>query len=1350
MKKLSRVLCMILAVIMIIGIMPKVEAQAATTPAKVTEEQVKQRMEVFKKMVDDGAYFTYDGTPCAYASGHGCNDCSTDRLIKSDHIKNYLGLLPESIYRLPNKYGRSCMSCKAFVLIAHWYLYAQKSTDDVAVNIVNGLNEVKFSSSNMLDSNGNPKFRIGDILESDSQNHSLIISDYYKENGKIVGFYTIDCNWNGKNVGNCKVQERKYTFSGFSNVFGATTVYRATNYSAHVHDYSGNNNIGYCNSCKNDYLTTSEFSSSKVYTSGTVTPKTTAQLHIKMRPYAASTWTNGDANIKADSATMEYTCKNHWGNTWYCVKFKDSSGSYKTGYVYNGDVNFVKDPNTVNASCFLASKFGGKINEGDSLWVSKSEYGGSVKSTDGTTWITKVVFGIYNTNGSLTSSKNEVTKRNINATSYTISSSDDTILFSSLSQGNYVFKITGYDVTGKSGSASFNFTVVKSGATTYTISYNANGGSGAPSSQTKIKDTTLTLSTQKPTRGGYTFLGWATSSSATSAQYQPGGSYTSNSSVTLYAVWKAQTYTVSYNANGGSGAPSSQTKIKDTTLTLSTQKPTRSGYTFLGWATSSSATSAQYQPGGSYTNNASVTLYAVWRAQTYTISYDANGGSGAPSNQTKTHGVNLILSSTVPYKSGYEFKGWQAPSIQGTNGWVTTKPSSGSYETGYKYYIYGYECDHCRDYGYDYDVDYTFYVGYDKNEVISTVKDNPSVYGSYTPSKLRRFWLIETSYKGADYYPGQVGSTYNYFTADFVAEDGKTGRASIYKTHFYFESNVYRQSSSTGKIYQPGATYTVDESVKLTAIWKEAAKYTISYNANGGYGAPAAQTKTHDVTLKLSTQQPTRDGYTFLGWATSSSATSAQYQPGGSYASNANATLYAVWKVQTYTITYDNNGGRWIFDFNNDEDENGQIKKTAKVGESIELCSNGASPVRDDCLQWGWSTTKMSPYDSWYSGMSEPEYWYNEIYSENEDITLYAIWIESYSVRHDINGGTYYFNGETYKVGHIVEKYKGCATTIAEEMSNIKRDGYTFLGWSTNPNATTAQYQSGDVYNKNVDIDLYAVWQKNAPVTYTVSYNANGGSGAPAAQTKTHDVALKLSTQQPTRDGYTFLGWATNSSATSAQYQPGGSYTNNAGVTLYAVWQKQNTNAPTITVATVNGSAGKEVTVGISIENNPGINGLSFKINYDKSKLSLTGYEDGTLSGWIVGVGAGEKAVWSNTSNSSVKGEVLKLKFTVLDSADEGTAKVEIIDLMACNDEDREIEFNIISGCVNIKNRLPGDVNGDGKVNIFDVTRLERYLAGFNVEINENNANINGDGKVNLFDLTRLKRYLAGFDVELV
>ena len=70
--------------------------------------------------------------------------------------------------------------------------------------------------------------------------------------------------------------------------------------------------------------------------------------------------------------------------------------------------------------------------------------------------------------------------------------------------------------------------------------------------------------------------------------------------------------TITYDANGGSGAPESQTKYKDTTLTLSTTKPTRNGYTFLGWSTDPSATTATYSAGGSYTANVGAMLYAVW------------------------------------------------------------------------------------------------------------------------------------------------------------------------------------------------------------------------------------------------------------------------------------------------------------------------------------------------------------------------------------------------------------------------------------------------------------------------------------------------------------------------------------------------------------------------------------------------------------------------------------------------------------------------------------------------------------------------------------------------------------------
>jgi uncharacterized repeat protein (TIGR02543 family) len=165
---------------------------------------------------------------------------------------------------------------------------------------------------------------------------------------------------------------------------------------------------------------------------------------------------------------------------------------------------------------------------------------------------------------------------------------------------------------GDSATKNVTFNVNVPAWTSYVIKYNANGGSGAPGNQTKWKDQALTLSSTKPTRTGYSFLGWSTSSTATTATYSAGGSYTANSAATLYAVWKANTYTVKYDANGGSGAPGNQTKTYDKTLTLSTTKPTRTNYNFKGWGTSASATTVAYASGASYTANASVTLYAVW------------------------------------------------------------------------------------------------------------------------------------------------------------------------------------------------------------------------------------------------------------------------------------------------------------------------------------------------------------------------------------------------------------------------------------------------------------------------------------------------------------------------------------------------------------------------------------------------------------------------------------------------------------------------------------------------------------------------------------------------------------------
>lgn len=135
------------------------------------------------------------------------------------------------------------------------------------------------------------------------------------------------------------------------------------------------------------------------------------------------------------------------------------------------------------------------------------------------------------------------------------------------------------------------------------------------------------------------------------------------------AVPAKPSYTVSYNLNGATGTISSQTKWYNETLTLTTSKPTKTGFTFKGWATSSTG-GVVYASGGSYTTNASITLYAVWERNSYSVTYNANGGSGAPANQTKYYAIDLALSSNAPTFSGYTFKGWATSTANASAGTV--------------------------------------------------------------------------------------------------------------------------------------------------------------------------------------------------------------------------------------------------------------------------------------------------------------------------------------------------------------------------------------------------------------------------------------------------------------------------------------------------------------------------------------------------------------------------------------------------------------------------------------------------------------------------------------------------------
>ncbi|MDR0410346.1 MAG: InlB B-repeat-containing protein [Treponema sp.] len=156
-------------------------------------------------------------------------------------------------------------------------------------------------------------------------------------------------------------------------------------------------------------------------------------------------------------------------------------------------------------------------------------------------------------------------------------------------------------------------------ATTYTVSYNVNGGSGtAPSSQTAASGSSVTLASGSGlSKSGYTFGGWNTNSSGTGTTYTAGSSYSVTADTTLYAKWTAlPTYTVKYSVNNGSGtAPSSQSTTSGSSITLASGGGlTRSGYTFEGWNTNSSGTGTTYVANSSYTVTANITLYAKWTA----------------------------------------------------------------------------------------------------------------------------------------------------------------------------------------------------------------------------------------------------------------------------------------------------------------------------------------------------------------------------------------------------------------------------------------------------------------------------------------------------------------------------------------------------------------------------------------------------------------------------------------------------------------------------------------------------------------------------------------------------------------
>lgn len=167
------------------------------------------------------------------------------------------------------------------------------------------------------------------------------------------------------------------------------------------------------------------------------------------------------------------------------------------------------------------------------------------------------------------------------------------------------FSTTYQFTTATSASGSATVTVYLKRAAT--ISFNANGGSGAPASVTGAVGSTIVLPAGIPTRSGQTFKGWSTVQGG-SVVHQPGATIKLSSSQTLYAVWTSDTVSIAYNLNGAPGtAPASGTCVLEKTpCSITSTVPTFTGYVFGGW-------NARYNPGEVRYFGEATKLVAEWR-----------------------------------------------------------------------------------------------------------------------------------------------------------------------------------------------------------------------------------------------------------------------------------------------------------------------------------------------------------------------------------------------------------------------------------------------------------------------------------------------------------------------------------------------------------------------------------------------------------------------------------------------------------------------------------------------------------------------------------------------------------------
>ncbi len=341
------------------------------------------------------------------------------------------------------------------------------------------------------------------------------------------------------------------------------------------------------------------------------------------------------------------------------------------------------------------------------------------------------------------------------------------------------------------------------------------------------------------------------------------------------------------------------------------------------------------------------------------------------------------------------------------------------------------------------------------------------------------------------------------------------------------------------------------------------ANYSVIYDANGGKGAPDSQIKEHNKTITLSTIQPSRTGYTFIGWSTNKSSSTAEYQPGATYTNNASATLYAVWQAKQIEVT---------FVRNTSSTDNTSVKQTFTYGVTEQKFSDKGWTKTGYTLL-GWNKDRDAS-TAQYSVLSEvSDTWIN---TNSPKITIYAIWeLNSYSLTVNPNGGTW---NSTTENSVFTQNY-GTTKTIANPTAPT---GYkvTFNGnGGSTPSAITSTKS-------------FSGWTNSGSGTLSgTTYTFGAGNGTLTANYKNNSITLPT----PTRMGYTFAGWYDAASGGNKIGNGGATYTPTYNRTMYAHWA--DTQAPVINKFELGDITASSIKVEVNATDNVAIQKYEFYLD---------------------------------------------------------------------------------------------------------------------------------------------------------